>query len=173
MAKNSKWRLSKTLSRKTEFRPIEEEDLKYAWAAYRTSGIDGLEEGLEPDDFRDALGSLIADRYDAAWVLLAETQKGFVPAGIALGFWPHSEATQMMCLDKFIWFPWGSDRNRLEATIAFINGIREEVPVMGFATKQYKKFWETVAKHGIVNRVGTSHNIYPGERVSLWETRRV
>lgn len=168
----TKWRLRKTLSRKLEFRPIENEDVSFAWAAYRGGALKKVfAEGLSAQEFKQVFEQLVVTRYDAAWTLFAETQKGFIPVGIALGFWPHREATPFMLMDAFVWFPWSSPRSRIESAVNFLNDVREDVPMMGFVKPEDKPFVEIIAKHGILNRVGTSYNIFPGERASIWETR--
>ncbi len=168
----TKWRLKKTLARKLEFRPIENEDLSFAWAAYRHDALKNIfQDGLSAAEFKTAFEELVLTRYDAAWTMMAETEKGFIPVGFAFGFWPHEQATPFMLMDAFVWFPWSKPRNRIESAVNFLNEIRKEIPMLGFASSENKRFMEMLARHGIVNRVGTSYNVFPGERASIWETR--
>ena len=168
----SSLRLKKTLGRKTSFKPIEAEDVSYAWAAYRGGSLDEIfESDLTAAEFKSAFEQFVTRRFDGAWTLSAETTKGFIPVGIALGFWPHQEAMQFMVMDSFEWFPWASPRNKIESAVRFLHLVREEVPMIGFVRPEDKDYVAMIARHGILNRVGTSYNIFPGERASIWETR--
>lgn len=166
-----KWALKNTLKRKTEARPIEDQDIKYFWAAYKLKGLEPFEAGLDSEAFKYELEARILSMFDAAWVLSAETKKGFVPAGVACGFWLHPAYDKCLVLDNFTWFPWATDRNKVECAVGFIHRTRKEVPMIGFAKERDKSFFEMLAKHGIVRRVGTSHNIFEKEPASVWETR--
>src|SRR4029077_18876592 len=48
----NKWRLHKTIKRGPDYRPIEDEDIRYAWACYKQSGMRGFPEGLAADAFK-------------------------------------------------------------------------------------------------------------------------
>lgn len=168
------WRLTKTLSRRPNFRPIKDSDISYAWAAYRAGDTfrDVFPAELTAPEFKQAFGELVNGRYDAAWVLFAETSKGFLPVGLALGFWPHRVARPFMVLDAMVWFPWASPRNRIEATTKFVNEVRHEVPLLAFARERDKRYLEMLARHGVARRIGTSMNVFAGETASVWETTR-
>lgn len=168
----TKWRLKKTLARKLDFRPIEQEDVSYAWAAYKKGSLGTIfPEDLNAQDFTQLFQQFAIGRYDGVWTLFAETGKGFIPVGLAVGFWPHREAMQWMLMDAFVWFPWASSRNKIESAVNFLNGVRHQIPMIGFVKSEDRTFVDVIAKHGILNRVGTSYNIFPGERASIWETR--
>lgn len=166
------WRLKKTLARHLAFRPIEDDDLPYVWAAYRGGALgDTFPDGLNATEFKAEFEDLVVIRYDAAWTLFAETKKGFIAVGVVLGFWPHHDAAAFMIADMFVWFPWSSTRNRVESAVNFINSIRSEIPMLGFARLADKPFFEVIARHGIVRRIGKSENVFGDEQASVWETR--
>lgn len=167
----AKWSRTKTLSRNAEFRPIEVDDVKYAWAAYRAGELEGFEPGLEAVEFRDLFKSLILSRFDAAWTLISDTKRGRVPIGFALGFYPHPDASGFLFIDTMLWFSWATARNRIESAAKFFDDVRKEIPMLGFAKIEHKKFYEALAKMGILRRVGTTVNVFPGESASIWETR--
>jgi hypothetical protein len=169
---NATWRLKKTLARKLEFRPTEVDDVKYAWAAYKAGAFGALlPGGIEADDFRAAFENKIVGRFDALWTLLAGTKKGYLPAGLVLGFWPHPEIQHFMVVDALVWFPWSTPRNRIESVTNFVSKLRSEIPLMAFVRQANKEFLEVLARHGIVRRVGTSYTVFAGEPASVWETR--
>ena len=172
------WRLKKTLSRKLEFRPIEQEDMRYIWAAYKGGSLASMggvfsESGMNAEEFRAAFEVEITTRYHAAWTMFAETKKGFVPVGFVLGFYSHPDPafSPFMIVGDMVWFPWASARNKVESAVNFFNRIRSETPMMEYARGDAKAFFEMIAKHGIMRRVGTSFNVYPGEPTSVFETR--
>lgn len=170
--KKPHWKLSKTQERRLEFRPIEDEDVRYAWAAYKVGALkSAFDEGLSAEDFKVAFVELILSRYDAAWVLFAETRKGFIPAGLALGFWPHAAVSHFLIFNNFVWFPWATPRNRIESAVNFFSRMRHDLAMVGFARPQDRDFCTAMAKHGLLRRVGTSMNVFPGEPAAVWETR--
>ena len=81
-----KHRLYKTLKRKPDFKAIEPEDFKYAYAAYKKGVFSEFEEQihiLESEEslaeavaFREVVESFILNNYDFGWTLIAETPKG-------------------------------------------------------------------------------------------------
>jgi hypothetical protein len=168
---NKKWRLSKTQARRLEYRPMEDADIRYAWGAYKQGGLAGFPAELTAEAFKDEFARLIVTRYDAAWTLLAETKKGFIPVGIAAGFWPHTMVTTFLIFNSFTWFPWASPRNKIESAVNFFDKARLELPMIGFANERDKEFMATIAKHGVLRRVGTTMNVIEGQPASVWETR--
>lgn len=173
-----RWRLKKTLRRKLDFRPIEREDMRYVWAAYKKGALKSLGEkfasgDMESGDFDIAFEAEIAANYHGAWTLFAETPRGFLPVGLVLGFYSHPDPrfAPFMIVGDMIWFPWSSNRNRIESAVNFFNRIRHEIPMVEYADEQAKRFFEVIAQHGIVRRVGTSFNVYPGQSTAVFETR--
>lgn len=174
----SRWRLKKTLARRLEFRPIERDDLRYVWAAYKKGYLASMGEQwasgeMDSAEFAKALEVEITTTYHGSWTLLAESRKGYVPIGLVLGFWSHPNPrfAPFMIVGDMIWFPWASDRNRIESSVAFFH--RVEVPMVEYAREQHKRFFEMICKHGIMRRIGTSFNVYPGESTAVYETRKL
>lgn len=171
------WRLKKTLRRRTEFRPIEDADCKFAWAAYKKGALASMgprfQAEFTPEAFYTAFVDEVETTYAGAWTLSAETKRGFIPVGIVLGFYshPNPQFAPFMIVGDMIWFPWASVRNRIESAVAFFNSIRKEIPMLEYADDKAKPFFEMIAKHGIMRRVGTSFNVYPGQAVAVFETR--
>jgi hypothetical protein len=169
---NGIWRLKKTLARRLEFRPTEVDDVKFAWAGYKQGAFGKLlPRDFDAAGFRAGFETEILPKFDALWTLLAETRKGFIPVGMAFGFWPHPYVQHFMVLDTFEWFPWATSRNRIESAVNFISKTRTEIPLIGFVRQENKGFLEVLARHGLGRRVGTSHVVFAGEPASVWETR--
>lgn len=170
--KKANWRLKKTLRRATDFRPIEDDDVRYIWVAYKKGALAGMgftDTSLEPDEFKAAFEMEIFNGYDAAWILFAVTSKGFVPAGMVLGEWGPRKA--FMEIVGACWFPWASKRNIIEAMVNFLNSIRKQIPLMFFALHEHKKLYDVCAMHGIIRRIGTSYTAFPKQTAAVFETR--
>ena len=175
---NSRWRLKRTLKRKTEFRPFTSDDIRFLYPAYKLGDLASLGESfhdgeMAPEEFRDSLEQELIESYHGAWTLIAETSRGFLPVGVVLGFYSHHnpDKAPFMILGDILWMPWASPRNKVETMVGFFNAMRAEIPMVEYANMETKPFFEMIARHGIMRRVGTSHNVYPGEPTAIFETR--
>lgn len=149
-----KWRLSRTLRRRVDSRPIENDDVKYAYAAYKNGALkDHFPDGLDAPSFKQAFEEFVLSSAHAAWVIVAHTKNGFIPIGLVLGVW----AGPLMMIQGVVWFPWASKRNITEGTVGFFNDLRKQFKWMGFAYGDHKRIYEVCCMHGIMRRVGTSH----------------
>jgi hypothetical protein len=158
------WRLSKTLARNVTFRPIEDSDVKYAWAAYRLGALPEMafKQGLDAAAFKSAFEIYVLSNASAAWTIIADKPIGFI-----FGGWAPQNA--YMIIIGIVWFPWASRRRIIEGTVTFFNRIRKELPYMGFASDEHKPLYDTCCAHGIMQRVGTSHSM--GKRLAVFEGR--
>lgn len=174
MSSTPKWQLYRTLKRRPKFHPLEVEDVKYLWAAYKKGAFDGLiKDGMQADEFENFVLADLVVRFHNIWTLTGKTRHGEIPIGIILGFWPHpSDVVPFMILDSMKWFPWSSHRNRIEGVVGFLNEARKEIPMLGFVNPKDKDFFTMIAKHGIIRRVGTTHNLFNGEPAAIFETRK-
>src|SRR5262245_26339786 len=125
-APKKNWRLKKTLARRTEIRPLQPDDLKYLWAAYKKGALASMGKAfaspdMTPEQFNAAF-DFAAQHYSEGWMILAETGKGFIPAGVVLG--KLDLILPFMIIAGIAWFPWASKRNILEGTVAFFDAIR-------------------------------------------------
>jgi hypothetical protein len=178
-AKRPEWKLSRTAKRPVDFRPIETEDLRYAYAGYKDGALADMagpfvDTGMDAVTFKAKFQAEVLRRYHGAWTLFAVTARGFIPVGMVFAFHAHFEHAKspFMIIGDIVWFPWASKRNRIEAAVNFLSVIRKQVPLMDFAHGETnRRFWDVMAKHGIVNRVGTTYNVVRGEKVAIYETR--
>lgn len=156
------WRLSKTLARNASFRPIEDADVKYAWAAYRKGALPqlGFPDGMDALKFKAEFEKYVFDNAEAAWTILIDK-----PIGLVFGGWAPQQSH--LIIVGIAWFPWATKRNILEGTVDFFNRIRKQFPYMGFAGGEHKKLYEICCMHGIMRRVGTSQ--LSGQPVAVFE----
>lgn len=170
----NRWRLRRTLKRRAEFRPIEDGDVRYTFAAYRKGSLSSLGESfaktdMDADEFKAAFEKFVLERFHAVWTLFAPTPKGVIPVGIVFAAWAPN--APYMIVSVAVWFPWASKRNMLESMVGFWDSIRKQVPLVFYALPEHKRMYEVCAMHGVVRRVGTSYTAIPGKAAAVFETR--
>lgn len=102
-----------------------------------------------------------------AWTFIARSKRGKdEPVGFYLG-WVRGRIIQTGAM---IWFPWASHRNVIESAVNFFDKMRREHVVIDFAEAKDKKFFETICRHGVMRRIGTSYEVYPDDRCVVFET---
>ena len=85
----------------------------------------------------------------AFWILTAKNLEDNMPVGIVGGLYrqevlePHVE-----------WFPWATSRNKIEALLAFIDGMRKDTALLIFTDFEERNFWLRMAQYGVIRRVG-------------------
>lgn len=175
----AKPRLYRTLKRKTSFAPMSEEHLPYMWAAYKTGALNKLhptfELELTKEELPEALNAYMVANDLVGMTYFAEHKGKMAAIGIGL-FWQRGRVLQT---ENLIWFPWSSSRNVLETYINFLNQIRRmdhpetgmKYMVLEFAEEKDQKFFDHVSSYGVMRRVGTSHEVYPGAKSCIYETR--
>jgi len=142
------------------------EDIKYLWPEYK-SGNTHLEEGLSPADFQGIMSEYLSNQYDEAYVIEAPTHKGRFPVGIVFANYMGIFLSPVGAT----WFSWASNRNKIEGMIEFINEMRKDSLLLGYCTESDKKFFEYIARHGIIRRVGKISGIYEHEDAPLFQSR--
>lgn len=174
MTQPSKWRLKKTLKRAVDYRPVEDSDLKYIWAAYKKGSLapmgDKFSDGLmSADEFKKEFEEAVITQFNAAWTIFANTRKGFIPVGVVFAAWAPN--APYLIVTGLCWFPWASKRNVIESIVGFLNGVRKELMLVFYALPEHKRTYEVCAMHGVVRRVGTSYVAFPGKAAAVFETR--
>jgi hypothetical protein len=164
-----KWRVKRTLKRHTEFRPIEADDIRYFWAAYKQGADLGMAEGMSPEEFKELVGQWIAQKVQMAWTVLASVNGKTMPVGSVFCAW--SPFGNFLIVLYVIWMPWASKRIILESTINFVATARKEYNFQGYAAPEHKRLYEVCAMHGLCRRVGTTYTAMPGTSLAVFETR--
>lgn len=168
-----KWRRNlKQTVRAIDYRPIELEDVKYAWAAYKQGALRemGFRENMSPEEFRTAFSDKILNNCHAAWTIFGKTKRGFIPVGLVMAVWGAPGA--FLTILGIAWMPWASKRNIVECTVGFFDGTRKEFSFMGYATHDHKKVYDVCRELGIMRRIGTSYTALPGSAAAVFETRK-
>jgi hypothetical protein len=165
----SKWRLSHTLRRTVDYRPIEADDIKYLWAAYKQGAFSDMEPDLPPEEFKQQLQSIVLAKFHAVWTLFGPTRKGFIPVGVVFAAWAPNGP--FLIVTGAVWMPWASKRNIVECMVGFLNGVRKEFALQFYALPEHKRLYEVCAMHGAVRRIGTSFTAIAGKHAAVFETR--
>lgn len=154
--------------------------MKYVWAAYQKGALATLGERwakptMSVTEFDHEFKLEVVKNYSSVWVLFAQTKLGFQPVGLVLAFFSHPNPvySPFQIIGDMVWFPWASKRNRVEAAVNFFAKIRNEHPLVEYARGACaKRFFEVMCMHGVMRRAGTTFNVFPGEAVAVFETRR-
>src|SRR5438045_2158440 len=102
------WRLSRTLKRRVDVRPIEQEDVKFAYGAYKSGKLPMFPEGMDAPSFKESFEAYVLTSAEAAWTIISESKVGFAPVGLAFGGWAPQQT--YMVIIGIVWFPWASKR---------------------------------------------------------------
>lgn len=173
MQRHSKWTRTKTLRRSPSYRPIEEDDVRYLWAAFKKGALKDIgfdDTSLTAEQFSEAFHKFVLSNAHAAWTLFAPTKRGKIPVAVILATWgPGGNHLVVMGM---AWLPWATKRNMVESMVGFVQGIRKEIPLMAYALPEHKRMYEVVAAHGCARRVGTSYVVIPGKQCAVFEARK-
>ena len=150
------------MRRDVGFRDFADQDIKYLWAAEKYNGHE-----INPEEFKEAIYERFNESYDFAWTIEANTKNGYRPIGVIFGL--HSGP--FILLGDMTWFPWSSKRNIIEGTTNFINAMKKDFLLLGYTNLKDKKFFEHIARHGILKRVGTIDGLYKDEPAALFQSR--
>ena len=154
------------------YRPIEDGDIKYVWAAYKkgalsSMGFEGTD--LNAEKFKSEFERIVVTQCPTTWVLLAKTRSGMTPMGVVFGSWAPN--ANYIIVSGMCWFPWASKRNIIESIVNFLNGVRKDFMLQFYALPEHKRTYEVCAMHGSVRRVGTSYVAIPGKACAVFETK--
>ena len=138
---------------------MSDDDIKYLWAGYKKGVFDDIfKEGLSAKTFSEVAVEYVLSAYTHSWIL------GEKPVGVVFGV----NLGPFIYLGTMKWFPWTTNRQKIENAVGFLNEIRKELFCVWDCNEEDKRFYEHIARHGIIRRVGTLHGL---NHAKLWETR--
>ncbi len=133
--------------------------LAFAWWAHANYGVFQLNASLEPSI--STVGT---------WTVESVSSRNVrEPVGLIVG-WVRGRVVQV---GEMIWYPWATNRNRIEGAVQFFDTMRREFHVMDFAQMKDKGFFEMICRHGILRKVGHLHGLYPNGPAVLFETKEL
>jgi len=157
-------KLKRTLKRKPVSRPLAADDRRWLWAAYVKGSFPEktFPAGLEIEDFNEIVDKQI-ETLDEAYMLEMDDR----PVGL-VGVFLNQRYGYIE--PHVIWFEWATTRNKIEAAVKFIDKLRKKVPMMIIVDEDTKSFFTHIERHGIIKRIGTSHEAM-GRKKLLFESR--
>lgn len=161
-------RASRLLRRDGEVRPVDSDDFKYLWAAYRSGDFDlPVPEGLEAKDFDAVVLSVMAG-FDDWRIVTAPTKRGVIPVGL---FGGQVMDDRKNLSSHVLWFPWASERNKLEAMVRYLANMRHDFIILAKASFDFRDFFNHVCRYGVLRRVGTINGWFDGEPCALYQSQ--
>jgi hypothetical protein len=132
---------------------------------HRTSA----EKPLLPDVFKKQITDTLLSECEFGWVseAIVNGDKRPVCVYFAHAFGPF------ILMDGIFWLPWASKRNKIETAVQFLNSMRKHCVILITALKSDIPFYEHIAKHGVLRRVGTLYGVYKDEPCALFQTREI
>lgn len=160
-----KFRLRNLIRRDTSFRPIEIEDMKWLWAAYKTGSFDAVAfpEDLAKEELTDMMLAHFASMHEV-FVLETETKRGKIPVGVVGSL--ITERTE----PHVNWFSWATSRNKLECATYFFSKMRNR-PLLVWSKEEHVKFYTHVSRYGVLRRIGKVYKFIDNEDYMLFQTR--
>lgn len=122
---------------------------------------------MSPADFRQKIVAYVLNGGFSAWALIANSPKGHMPVGLVLG----EMRRRALMLGGIVWFPWASPRNKLEATLTFLNGMRDDLVILEWAPFEQRKSWEHICRYGVMRRIGMVYDMAP-DPLALFQSRK-
>ena len=149
------------------------DDVKYIYAAWRL-GQDVLKviEAKDSEDFTERFAEHVAARYQVAYTLVASPPgKDVMPVGVVFGIKPFY-GFNVLWIGDFIWFPWASSRNKLEAAVHFFNQMRKDHTILGFSQPNEIPFFAHICRYGVLRRAGTLFDLFEEGPRAIFQTRK-
>lgn len=104
---------------------------------------------LDQDAFREFLYSTARGVTDA-YVIYAPTPDGNIP--VALGSFVERPKWIEPHMD---FFPWASDRNKLETGVKLVLELRKKKPLFMAVPRKFQRWTDQMLKYGVMRRAGT------------------
>lgn len=150
------------------------DDMKYLYAAWRLGArpLDAISCVNTPEAFTEAFAEHASVRYQVAYTLVATPpNRDTMPVGVVFGIKPFYGAA-VLWVGDFIWFPWASQRNKLETAVHFMNQMRKDTTVLGFAEPSAIPFFEHICRYGVGRRAGTLFDVFDEGPRAVYQTRK-
>jgi hypothetical protein len=117
---------------------------------------------LSPAEF-DLVFTELLMRYNGGWIVENDDRPLGAIFAISMG--------EFSVLTDLQWWPWTTPRNKVEATVSFLNKVKNEFLLLFYSDMKSKRFFEYVALHGIIRKVGHIHDLYKDEPAVLFQSK--
>lgn len=154
-------------------RLMDADDIKYLYAAWKL-GVTPLQAIVAdtPEEFERQFTDHVVVRFHVAYTMIAcPPNKEAMPVGVVFGIRPFY-GERVMWIGDFIWFSWASKRNKLEAAVHFLNQMRKDTTILGFAEPSAIPFFEHICRYGVLRRAGTVFDMIGEGPRGVYQTRK-
>lgn len=137
--------------------PIDADHMPYLWAAYRMGVWD---EVFKPNLTQEEFTNAVAQTSEVFNLMVIVSEKPISLVSIkqdTVAVQPNIE-----------WFPWASNRNKVEGVVKLILYLRDISPVILWSKDESRKFFTHISKYGIMRRVGTFHG---DEKYAIFQSK--
>lgn len=146
--------------------------MRYLWAAYvkgafKQNDFVNVATGLNEVEFSNYIRGIIFSAYNNGWVLEAKHNDKYIPMGIVFSV----STGPFNLIGDMTWFPWATNRNRIESAVHFINEARKDRLIVWYSHPEDSDFYVHIARHGISKRVGSIDGLYEGEQARFWQAK--
>lgn len=169
--KRAKPRLKKALKRRPRVRHINNGDLPWLWAAYRKGSFDDvLPKDLDREEFIAGLLEVL-ERFNHEWILDAPNDASSSEKPVPVGL-IAAQGGGRIIEPHAVWFPWASDRNKLEAMLAFLSRVSTQYKIFAYIHPDNKPFYVQMCRYGQLTMGCKIHDYYDmGEDAYFFYTR--
>lgn len=149
------------------------DDLKFLYAAWKLGNTPLTNiQAATPEEFIERFTEHSALRYHVAYTMIATPPgRETMPVGVVFGIKPFY-GYDVMWTGDFIWFPWASARNKLEAAVHFLNQMRKTTTIVGFCEPAAIDFFEHICRYGVLRRAGTVFDMIGEGPRAVYQTRK-
>lgn len=149
--------------------------MKYAYAAWRKDGFSfapDFEASSSPEGFTEAFAEYAGEHFQMCHTLLAQPPgRDLMPVGMVFSIVPFF-GSKVYIATTIHWFPWASPRNKLEATVHFLNQVRKDAVAIGLVGMADVPFLEHVCRYGVSRRVGNIFDMITEGPTAVFQTRK-
>ena len=138
----------RTLKRGAHYRSPRDADLKFLYAAYKKGVFEELQPGYDFDDF----ATIIIDDFEHGeyYIGVAPNNASAEHTEIPVCLFSLLRRHQGLGEPHVIWFPWATDRNKIEIVLKFLTEMRRDMTLAIFAREEDAPFFERMKHYGVV-----------------------
>lgn len=148
------------------------DDAMWLHAAYEMKSFGGfIPDGYDQETFDDGAKQLfggLAGAEGCAYILEGyhSQKEKCVPVGVVVvrifeeAIWPHVH-----------WFSWATPRNKIEASVIFLQEMKKDAPIMILAEENSVRFFSHMARYGLLSKSKKLHK-FNGENRYLYYGKR-
>ena len=165
---------------------MNEDDWPFLIAAYKKGAFDDVLKMLQRTLDLPEIEELTNEEFRALFTELFRTGEYAVLTAMASAFRKMDAQVPVGLVDlnseghrmvpRVMWFPWASPRNKIEATVKFLDDHRKDRLVLIYDNEKSHLFFVRMARYGLLKRIGPASAEIPfwenGEQSIAWRTRR-